>query len=526
MPAFNFGLFTPQVTLSSTLSSSSFLSGGNYTYNVRVAYLYENTITAISHSTTDGCINEELIPYGTLSSQVSDAVNYWGARASNVVTLQGLTPAGNLTPYKTYLAGGEYYYYDPASNRSDGLFYLPMTSGEPGAIVRTKLPLFLSQNISWYVSPSGSSVAAGDSNSNPTTWSEISQRLSKIDLNDYQITVNFAITTTYSGRIVIPQVGNQKGNGKLLLQAEFSTNELNFPILAEGLEAKDLSCALEIRQFHITSPTQKCLELVNCSNIKLSAITLALGNTSAEAAFLDNCRGETDQFLGLRGNAKTFISVVNNSRIDGTVSNYSIDNGSVLTVAALQVTSNGIFLLGSAAITGSFTGKKFSIDRGFVQCNNNLSTAIASGSAGEILNPQIGHSKNVTQGRQTYAADTTSLAPNASTNLDFSLAKEFIVLKISTSLKARVRAYTTAANRTADSNRDTSVAPTGEHGVIFDVETEGTAPNCSWTLFPKAIGANEETTPTTTIPFRVTNLDTNSGVITVSVEAISFAASL
>ena len=74
VPAVNFGLFTPQVTFNTTSGSSSFLSGGNYTYSVQVAYLYENTITAISHSITDGCINEELIPYGSLSSQVSAAV--------------------------------------------------------------------------------------------------------------------------------------------------------------------------------------------------------------------------------------------------------------------------------------------------------------------------------------------------------------------------------------------------------------------------------------------------------------------
>jgi|GEM_PF-2577888 len=52
----NFGLFVPVSFTSSTTAGSAVFSSGNY--EVAIAYLYNNTVTTISHSTNLGCIPE------------------------------------------------------------------------------------------------------------------------------------------------------------------------------------------------------------------------------------------------------------------------------------------------------------------------------------------------------------------------------------------------------------------------------------------------------------------------------------
>ena len=105
--------------------------------------------------------------------------------------------------------------------------------------------------------------------------------------------------------------------------------------------------------------------------------------------------------------------------------------------------------------------------------------------------------------RDTETYTTASLANNASENGTVPLGKTFMLVKISTTVAARVRVYTTAAYRTADAARAIGTEPTGEHGLVAEVVT--TSGNLSIDLAPFAFGGSLESTPVSDISIAVEN---------------------
>ena len=65
------GLFKPDYTVAAISGTSTF----NGEYDLAVVFVYENTVTAISHAVTDGCINEDFIPYGEIISYVTSLLD-------------------------------------------------------------------------------------------------------------------------------------------------------------------------------------------------------------------------------------------------------------------------------------------------------------------------------------------------------------------------------------------------------------------------------------------------------------------
>lgn len=120
-------------------------------------------------------------------------------------------------------------------------------------------------------------------------------------------------------------------------------------------------------------------------------------------------------------------------------------------------------------------------------------------------------------GRMSTTITTGSLAQNATENLTVTLAKSFALGKVITSGPTRIRLYSTAADRTADATRAaTTAVPYGtQHGVITDLVLD-TSDKWTWIMSPLAYGANEETTPSTSISYAITNLSTSTTTITIT----------
>jgi hypothetical protein len=125
------------------------------------------------------------------------------------------------------------------------------------------------------------------------------------------------------------------------------------------------------------------------------------------------------------------------------------------------------------------------------------------------------------ESRTTAAGTTASLASLASADLNITGFKGYVLLKIQTSVAAWVRLYTDAASRTADAGRLEAVDPDPGSGVIAEVITTG---GQTILMSPAVMGFNNETSPTTNIPCRVTNKSGSSVAVTVTLTLIKIEA--
>lgn len=97
---------------------------------------------------------------------------------------------------------------------------------------------------------------------------------------------------------------------------------------------------------------------------------------------------------------------------------------------------------------------------------------------------------------------TASLADLAESNITAPLGKAFVLSAIETDVEARVTVYRSPAYRTADAARPIGTLPTGDHGVIVDINN--VAPG-KLNLSPIMYGATAETPRDGDIAIRVQN---------------------
>ena len=120
--------------------------------------------------------------------------------------------------------------------------------------------------------------------------------------------------------------------------------------------------------------------------------------------------------------------------------------------------------------------------------------------------------------RAASSITTTSLAANASYTGAIPLAIGYRLYSIQTDRPARVRLYGTTAQRDADLARAVGTDPAANSGLMLDFVTTPTM--LSAALSPLVDGANLATTPSTSIPITVQNLDTATGTVTVTLTYI------
>ena len=123
--------------------------------------------------------------------------------------------------------------------------------------------------------------------------------------------------------------------------------------------------------------------------------------------------------------------------------------------------------------------------------------------------------------RSPVLNSTSSLVDGASENINITGFKSYALLKIQTSAAAWVRLYSDAASRTADESRLEGVDPVPGAGVIAEVITTGAQ---TVIITPGTIGFNNEATPTTSIPIRVTNKSGGTTSITITLTVIQLEA--
>ena len=125
------------------------------------------------------------------------------------------------------------------------------------------------------------------------------------------------------------------------------------------------------------------------------------------------------------------------------------------------------------------------------------------------------------QSRGTVTGTTSSLADAAEADLDITGFKSYALLTITTDRAARVRLYVSAATRTADASRAEGVDPTSDAGLIAEVITTGAD---TVIISPGAYGFNLESSPTTTIPCRVTNKSGGASTVQVDLNILQLEA--
>ncbi|NDD34297.1 MAG: hypothetical protein EBZ23_12820, partial [Rhodobacteraceae bacterium] len=125
------------------------------------------------------------------------------------------------------------------------------------------------------------------------------------------------------------------------------------------------------------------------------------------------------------------------------------------------------------------------------------------------------------QSRSSVTGTTSSLADAAEADLDITGFKSYALLTITTDRAARVRLYVSDATRTADASRAEGVDPTSDAGLIAEVITTGAD---TVIISPGAYGFNLESSPTTTIPCRVTNKSGGTSTVQVDLNILQLEA--
>ena len=197
----------------------------------------------------------------------------------------------------------------------------------------------------------------------------------------------------------------------------------------------------------------------------------------------------------------------------GTTYDLTASNGSVATEEKIVLTGSDS---SEDAVTLAVSGN-LSIARS----NNTITFGGGTYSAGTGLS-LVGTTFNVTStytsSRTTAAATTSSLADQASGNIDITAAKAYALLKIQTSHAAWVTLYTDSASRTSDANRNITTDPLPGSGVVAEVllSDGGTQK-----ITPGLIGYNDDGTPTTTVYAKVQNRSGSAATITVTLHYLA-----
>jgi hypothetical protein len=158
--------------------------------------------------------------------------------------------------------------------------------------------------------------------------------------------------------------------------------------------------------------------------------------------------------------------------------------------------------------------QKFLVD--IDMSGNNVSNLAAPSSSGDAATKS--YVDNHLPTRQTVTVTTESLAQYAAEELTATMGLSYQLLTVETDKAARVQVYASADYRTADSEREIGTDPEGDHGVVADVVT--TDAMLVVALSPQPHGSSLGSTPSTSIPIRVTNLDNDTGAVEVKLTFI------
>jgi hypothetical protein len=239
----------------------------------------------------------------------------------------------------------------------------------------------------------------------------------------------------------------------------------------------------------ITFPTSPSLNDTHT----VGNITWTWNGSSWTAAQAGSTYGDTNVATYLNGNLDTHILPDTNSTYDIGSAEYKIRH-LFLSDNSLKFVdeTNTEFSLGAPGGVLTFNGE-----------------AVGGGGGGGL------------KSRSIVTGNTNSLADAAEADLDITGFKAYALLAITTDRAARVRLYVSAATRTADASRAEGVDPTSDAGLIAEVITTGAD---TVIISPGAYGFNLESSPTTTIPCRVTNKSGGTATVQITLNVLQLEA--
>lgn len=120
--AANFGCFTPSSFVNSAVAGSSQFTTGNY--EVAIAYLYENTITTITHSTALGCVYE----VGGSLAELFELLKIIGGAIANPDVARALEVVYPYQKYYITSLNAEFRYLPDSYAEDDGVTVLKLNS--------------------------------------------------------------------------------------------------------------------------------------------------------------------------------------------------------------------------------------------------------------------------------------------------------------------------------------------------------------------------------------------------------------
>ena len=238
---------------------------------------------------------------------------------------------------------------------------------------------------------------------------------------------------------------------------------------------------------------------------------VGIGTTNPRFTLEVGAVGASGTSLYVNGDARvTGILTVGSSSVtlNGSTNEITVGTGITISgntgiISATQVNIAGETLTG-AGVTSLVAGSNITL----------------SGSTGQVT---ISSAGGALASRTTKNATITSLAAGASGDLSITAFKAYNLLKIAINHPAWVRLYVNAASRTSDASRAEGTDPLPGSGVIAEVLTT-TAGASTFLMSPAVFGWNNDGTPATTVYAKVTNKDSSSRAITVTLTLIEAEA--
>jgi hypothetical protein len=309
---------------------------------------------------------------------------------------------------------------------------------------------------------------------------------------------------TITGNLLVSGVGNSAFGGNLSVASNLETLNLNTNgnVAALGnISANNASITSEVR----ASGNIVGQRLISNSIISATGTITSLNNISAVNTIQGNLVLSLGDMTAVGNVLAGNVQALNNLISDGAISALGQITASGNVIGANLVTSGQVTAAGNVSagnvIAVANVSAAGNVSGTYILGNGALLTGVVTGGGG------AGNRANVT-------VTTGSLANAASFVGNVSLAKGYAVYKVTTNGAAWVRLYSNIATQTSDASRNQFTDPQPGSGVMVEAITTGAN---IVLISPAAVGWNDSSPVSNSIPITVTNLANSTATISVTI---------